>query len=102
MKVTIQRLALQDLTNAARFWERQQVGLGSKFIDELSSELESLAITGGVHAKQGNYHRAVISGRFPYYSVFYRINGEKLDVVALIDTRRDPSWVRSFLTKRLL
>ncbi len=102
MNVTIQRLALQDLTNAARFWEKQQAGLGSEFLDELNAELQSLAVTGGIHAKQGNYHRAVISGRFPYYSVFYRINGEVLDVVALVDIRRDPRWVRSFLTKRLL
>jgi hypothetical protein len=41
------------------------------------------------------YHRA-LSQRFPF-SIYYDIKGETLTIVAVLDARQDPLWIRQRL-----
>ncbi|MDP2326148.1 MAG: type II toxin-antitoxin system RelE/ParE family toxin [Gammaproteobacteria bacterium] len=96
MKVKILRSASRDLIDGYRFYEGQAPGVGVHFVNVLFSEIDALALNGGIHpVYYGNYHR-MLSKRFPY-AVFYRIDGEYAVVCAVIDTRRDPAWIHERL-----
>ena len=71
MKIRIRPSALEDLARGRLFYERQGEGLGQYFMDTLFSDIDSLALYGGIHRKFGNYHR-LLSKRFPY-AVYYRV-----------------------------
>jgi len=101
MKVAILRAARLDIQKCAQFWERQEPGLGIEFIEYILSELDEVATLAGIHPKKGSYHRAVLEGRFPYYAVYYRIIEDIAEIVAIVDTRRDPKRIDNFLKRRL-
>ena len=95
MIVCISSDAEHDLVEGFWFYERQEVGLGDYFRSCLVSDIESLAYFGGIHEIIDGYHR-VLSKRFPF-GVYYEVSGEILTVVAVLDMRRDPSWIRAQL-----
>ena len=49
MRVRIARLAEQDLLRGYTFYDRQQEGIGSYFLDSLYADIDSLAFYGGMH-----------------------------------------------------
>jgi len=65
MKLKILSSAIDDLYEARLFYERQGEGLGDYFFDSLFSDIDSLTLYGGMHAKFHGYHR-MLSKRFPY------------------------------------
>jgi plasmid stabilization system protein ParE len=91
MRVQILDEATEDLADGFRFYERQADGLGDYFLDSLWSDIQSLRISGGIHAIHYGYLR-LISKRFPY-AVYYRIEDGVALVRAVLDCRRDPKWI---------
>lgn len=91
MRVKVLDEATVDLADGFRFYERQADGLGDYFLDSLWSDIQSLRISGGIHAIHCGYHR-LISKRFPY-AVYYRIEDGVALVRAVLDCRRDPNWI---------
>ncbi len=65
MKLRILTLAYDDLLAGRDFYESQQTGLGAYYLDTLFSDIESLLLHAGLHAKFFGYYRA-LSKRFPY------------------------------------
>ena len=59
------------------------------------SDIEALAYFGGIHQVVNGYHRA-LSKRFPF-CIYYDIKGDTLTVVAVLDARRNPLWIRQRL-----
>jgi hypothetical protein len=59
------------------------------------SDIEALTYFGGIHQIENGYHRA-LSKRFPF-CIYYDIKGVTLTVVAVLDARRDPIWIRQRL-----
>ena len=49
MKIKILTSASQDLIDGYWFYEKQSEGLGAYFLDSLYSDIDSLAIYGGIH-----------------------------------------------------
>jgi plasmid stabilization system protein ParE len=94
VKVTILDAAERDLEEGYRFYERQSPGLGAYFLDSLYSDIDSLAYYGGIHPRAFGYHR-LLSRRFPF-AAYYRVCGDEV-VIAVLDCRRNPSWVRQRL-----
>ncbi len=97
MKITILSPAEADLEEACHFYDSQSPGLGSYFLDCLYSDIDSLAYFGGIHPIVFGYHRQ-LSKRFPF-AVYYRIVEDTLVVFAVLDCRRNPSWIRKRLTE---
>lgn len=91
MRVQVLDEATADLADGFRFYERQADGLGDYFLDSLWSDIQSLRLSGGIHAIHYGYHR-LISRRFPY-AVYYRIEDRVARVQAALDCRRDPKWI---------
>jgi len=96
MKVQIHDEAMADLVEGARFYEMQSEGLGDYFLDSLFSDIDSLQVYAGIHEVSYGYYR-LLSKRFPY-AVYYRVENEVAHVLAVVDCRRDPAWIRSRLT----
>jgi len=96
MIVYISSDAEDDLIEGYWFYERQQSGLGDYFRSCLISDIESLAYFGGIHEKVHGLYRA-LSNRFPF-CLYYRMEQENVIVVAVIDARRNPSWIRNRLS----
>ena len=97
MKIRILSAVEEDIEEGYRFYESQSPGLGSYFLDSLYSDIDSLAYFAGIHQIDFGYHRQ-LSNRFPF-AVYYRIIDNAVVVFAVLDCRRDPTWIRKRLTK---
>ncbi|MDP2828804.1 MAG: type II toxin-antitoxin system RelE/ParE family toxin [Sulfuricellaceae bacterium] len=92
MQVRISRAAESDLLNGFSFYERQQAGVGSYFLDSLYADIDSLLLYGGMHAKHlGRLHRA-LAKRFPF-AIYYDLQGDSVTVVAVLDCRQNPASI---------
>jgi plasmid stabilization system protein ParE len=97
MKIKILSPAENDIEEGYRFYESQDHDLGSYFLDSLYSDIDSLAYFGRMHRVVMGYHR-LLAKRFPF-AVYYRIIDNEVVVFAVLDCRRNPSWVRERLVK---
>ena len=91
MQVEILEQAEQDLEEGHAFYDSQQVGLGDYFLDSMYAEIDSLMIYAGIHRVVFGSHRLL--GRIFPYAVYYDVLGDKAFVWAVVDCRRDPSWI---------
>ena len=95
MNVRIRPSAEDDLADGFAFYENQQAGLGSYFLDCLSADLDSLALYGGIHRRVFDAHRA-LSRTFPF-AIYYDVIEDTAHVKAVLDCRRDPKWIQKKL-----
>ena len=97
MRIKILSIAEDDLEDGYRFYESQAVSLGTYFLDTLYSDIDSLAYFAGMHRVVFGYYR-LLSKRFPF-AVYYRFADDEVIVFAVLDCRRNPSWIRKKLFK---
>jgi len=98
MKIEILAEAEQDLLDGIRFYERQRAGVGSHFLESLSADIQSLHRFAGVHVREFGYYR-MVAKRFPF-AVYYRVEGDRILVHAVLDCRRNPAWIQKRLTRK--
>lgn len=96
MKIKLSEAAQQDLIEGHRFYERQSAGLGAYFVDSVLADIESLQVHAGIHVLYFGCHR-LLAKRFPF-AIYYRFEGDFVRVYAVLDCRRDPTWIRERLT----
>ncbi len=89
MKVKILGSAQNDLIEGFYFYEQQEKGVGTYFIDSLFADIDSLKFYSGIHSKFLNYYR-MLSKRFPF-AIYYRLKKDNVLVYAVLDCRRDPA-----------
>ena len=92
MRIDILDDAKNDLIAGFYFYEEQASGLGSYFLDSLFSDIDSLVLYAGIHRVVYGSHRCLAS-RFPF-AVYYRIEADVVRVRAVVDSRRNPTWIR--------
>ena len=96
MRIKILSSAMDDLYKARLFYEKQGEGLGDYFFNSIFSDIDSLALYGGIHEKVYCYHR-LLSKRFPY-AVYYTVEDSEFVVVQrVLDLRQNPTKIRSAL-----
>jgi len=95
VRIEILAEAQQDLIEGYRFYEKREIGVGSYFLDCLFSDIDSLVLYAGIHQVVHGYHRC-LSKRFPF-AIYYDVVGELIRVHAVLDCRRNPSWIRKRL-----
>jgi hypothetical protein len=96
MRILVLDEAERDLEAAQQFYEKQREGLGAYFRDSLFSDIDSLQFYSGIHRVFfGKYHR-LLSKRFPF-AVYYTRSEETVFIHAVLDCRRNPSWIRKKL-----
>jgi len=88
----------EDLNEGRFFYDLNEKGVGDYFYDSLVSDIDSLWLYSGIHPVFFGLRR-MLSKRFPF-AVYYTIRKEKTIVVAVLDLRRNPAWIRKNLESR--
>jgi len=97
MNIVILPSAREDLADGFALYEQKESGLGGYFLNSLFSDIDSLKLYAGVHRKVFGLHR-LLSDRFPF-AIYYSKDHETAFVRAVLDCRRDPTWVRRKLKR---
>lgn len=95
MKIEILDQAEKDLIDGFAFYEGQSKGLGEYFLDSVFADIESLRLYAGIHGQYFGYYR-LLTKRFPF-AIYYQIPKKVIQVHAVLDCRRNPSWTLSRL-----
>ena len=95
MRLRILESAKEDLIDGFHFYEKQAPGLGTYFLDSLFADIDSLTIYAGIHSKIYGSSRA-LAKRFPF-AIYYDRHDDEVQVHAVLDCRRQPSWIRNRL-----
>ena len=96
MIVHISSDAETDVAQAYWFYEEQADGLGEYFRDCILADIDSLRFYAGIHEMAHGYHR-MLAKTFPF-TIYYQRDSNEVIVVAVLDARRDPSWIRDRLS----
>jgi plasmid stabilization system protein ParE len=94
LAVVYRRRVGRDLASGFDYYAAQTPELGEKFLAAVTGVFEAIGryprMFAAVH---GDVHRAILSD-FPY-AVFYRIEAQRVVVLAVLHTARDPKlWPR--------
>lgn len=96
--VVVMEEAASDLEQAKAFYDRLERGIGDYCVDALLADLARLRYFHGFHARHFGCLRA-LAGRFPF-GIYYLNEPEEIRVIAILDLRRDPSWIRAEIARR--
>lgn len=89
LPVVLTAEAEADFDTAAD-WDEQQAGLGAEFTDRVRKVLTQIGQTPELHGVIHQDIRRARVQRFPYL-VFYRVRPDRVEVIAVLHGRRDPS-----------
>ena len=92
MKIAVLPSAMDDLAAGFAFYEKQEAGLGSYFLDSVFADVDSLKLYAGIHRRVFGFYR-LLAKRFPY-AIYYAMDAEQVFIRAILDCRRDPNWIR--------
>ena len=88
-QVTVRRSAERDLEEARDWYNEQQPGLGTEFLDMASELFGRLERNPKIYPRvHGEVHRAVLR-RFPFV-LYFVIETSEVIVLGVLDSRRDP------------
>ena len=90
--------AIWDLEEGFDFYEEQEIGAGDYFLSQLKADINGLKVSGGIHRLTYKKLHRYISKKFPY-SIFYQYCDDHVLVVAVIDNRQDPEWIKEHLSR---
>ena len=93
MQIRITDYAEQDLLDGHDFYESQQTGLGTYFLNQLFSDIDALRITAGIHPKLHFYYHRCLANRFPF-AIYYQIQDNLVLIVAILDCRQNPRSIK--------
>ena len=97
-KVVVLAEAARDLELGRDFYEMQEEGIGSYFVDSLLADIESLGLFHGIHVIHFGFYR-MLATKFPY-GIYYEDSKDETRVFAVLDLRRHPTWIHEELTGR--
>ena len=97
MLLEIREQARDDLKLGFQFYEEQAPGLGQYFLECLFTDIDSLSRFAGIHETVDGFQR-LLSKRFPF-AIYYTVVGDRVKVFAILDCRRDPSWIQRRLRR---
>ncbi len=83
-----------EIDDAYRWYEQQLPGLGDDFLVALEEVFNRLKQTPEAHAVIYRDVRRALPRRFPY-GVYYRVHVDRVEVIAVQHSRRDPAHWQS-------
>ncbi len=93
MKVGLEREADAEMVEAARYYDEQQTGLGSDFLDNVDAAVDQLAadpLRFGLY-RGSKTVRGIRLARFPYRLLF-AVEPNRITVVAVAHLHRHPDY----------
>jgi hypothetical protein len=97
-RVVVLAEAAEDLEEARRFYDAREAGVGDYCVTSLLADIESLTLFHGIHRQQYGCFR-LLASRFPF-GIYYLEAEHETRVVAVLDLRRNPSWIHKQVTRR--
>ncbi len=97
MNVQVSVDAERDLSDGLAFYGKSGTRIGDHFRNSILADLQSFSLLGGGHSKRFGYY-CMAAKRFPY-AVYYLCDGATVSVVAVLDERRDPTWIQHRLSR---
>lgn len=97
MTVRVLRSAAKDMAAGRAFYDRQSPGVGDRFIDAVLAEFDDLILYAGIHRKKFGFYFVKVR-RFPY-GIYYLVERNEATVLHVLDSRRDPNWIRRALRR---
>jgi hypothetical protein len=97
-RVVVLAEAAEDLEAARAFYEAREAGVGDYCLTSLLADIESLTLHHGIHRQHHGCFR-MLASRFPF-GIYYVEAQHETRVVAVLDLRRHPSWIRRQVTQR--
>jgi toxin ParE1/3/4 len=92
--VIIRPEAKQDIAEGYDWYEGRQEGLGAEFLTAVNELFAQIRETPELYAPEFKAVRRASLDRFPYV-IYYRIDGESLEVIAVLHGGRNPRRWRS-------
>ena len=90
--------AAEDLEAARSFYDARETGVGENCANALQADIASLALFHGIRWQQHGCFR-MLSKRFPF-GIYYLEAPDETQVVAALDLRRHPNWIRRQVRRR--
>jgi plasmid stabilization system protein ParE len=97
-RIVISAAALDDIDDIRGFYEARDEGSGDYFFESIRREVASLGVLHGIHRRLGGLFQ-MNAPNFPHH-IYYRDMDDETRVVADLDQRRDPKWIRDQLCSR--
>ncbi len=79
-----------EVDEAYRWYEHQRTGLGDDFLAAIEAVYNHLQTTPEVHQLVYKDIRRTLARRFPYV-IYYRLHPDRVEVVSVHHSRRDPA-----------
>ena len=94
LRVVFRRAAKSEFEDAAVRYDEQRAGLGEEFVVEMEQAITRAATAPERYPVVYGDIRRTVARRFPY-SVYFRVRGDSMVVLAIFHGRRDPAiWQR--------
>ena len=102
MAVLIVRPAVEvDLENSQDWWDEREIGLGERFLSDVRVAFGRISR----HPEIGHRLRRPVCQKFLvrrfHHGIFYRVRSDLVEVVAVLDLRRDPREIARTLGRRV-
>ena len=97
-RVIVLEEAAEDIEAARDFYNEIEQGVGDYFLRRIVEDIEHLTSLSGIHGLHFGFHR-MLSEKFPF-GIYYRENAHETQVFAILDLRREPTWIRAGLHSR--
>ena len=88
--------ALSELREAALYYERNQAGLGLKFLDEIDETVDRILRFPRAWHPVSTRSRRCRTHRFPF-GLLYQVRPDEVLITAVMDLRRDPRRWRELI-----
>lgn len=90
LPIVLRSAAEEELTAAFDWYNARRAGLGRRFVAAVQSAFTALAANPRMHAVvMADVRKAVVRG-FPY-CVYYRPHDDRIEVISVFHTSRDPA-----------
>jgi len=83
-----------DLVSAHEYYEQRRAGLGRDFIMSIADSIEQIRVAPRMFAIVHRDVRQFVVRRFPYV-IYYIVDGDVIEVIAVFHAKRDPSPFRN-------
>jgi len=90
LPIVLRDEAQAEFDEAFDYYEHQRPGLGIAFVARVQEVLDRIAVNPHMHAVVFADIRKAVVGKFPY-SVFYRAEPARVQVIAVFHSSRDPA-----------
>lgn len=89
LRIVYRRAAKREFEEAAAWYESKRRGLGEEFVIEVEQAVSGAALAPLRYPLVFGHVRRAVARRFPY-SVYFRVRGDSLVVLAVFHGRRNP------------